>query len=234
MKIALLGYGRMGKAIEEIALNRGHQIVYRLDKDLEEGHLKWADVAINFSVPNAAVINIKAAFECSVPVVCGTTGWLDQQAEINTLCQAKKTAFLYASNFSVGVHLFFKLARFMAQLMIPHSADYKAQLTEIHHIHKLDAPSGTAITLAENVIDNSSYTQWTKTNPKENEFLINSLREGEVPGTHTLSYHSEIDAINITHEAYNRKGFAMGAVVAAEWIKGKTGIFTMDDVLNLS
>lgn len=234
MKIALLGYGRMGKAIEEIALDRGHEIVYRLDKDLEEGHLKLAEVAINFSVPNAAVANIKAAFDCSLPVVCGTTGWLDKQAEINSLCLAKKTAFLYASNFSVGVHLFFKLSRFMAQLMTPHEANYKAQLSEIHHIHKLDAPSGTAITLAENVIKNSSYTKWVKTNPKQKELPITSYREGEVPGTHTLTYRSEIDAISITHEAYNRKGFALGAVVAAEWIKEKTGIFTMDDVLNLS
>ncbi len=234
MKIALLGYGRMGKAIEEIALERGHEIVYKLDKDLEVGDLKTAEVAINFSIPDAAVANIKAAFDCALPVVCGTTGWLDQQEAINALCITKKTAFLYASNFSVGVNLFFKLSRFMGQLMAPHARQYKAHLTEIHHIHKLDAPSGTAITIAENVIDNSAYTEWTMKTPQENQLPIVSEREGEVPGTHTLKYQSAIDALSITHEAFNRKGFALGAVVAAEWIVGKTGIFSMEDVLNLS
>lgn len=234
MKIALLGYGRMGKAIEAIALERGHQIVYRLDKDLEEGRLADAEVAINFSVPQAAVLNIKAAFEAGVPVVCGTTGWLDQRAEIETLCETQKTAFLYASNFSVGVNLFFKLTRFLAQLMAPHSNNYHASLTETHHVHKLDAPSGTAITLAENIIQNSDYQKWTMETPQEAQLPISSIREGEVPGTHSITYTSEIDAIKITHEAFNRKGFALGAVLAAEWLAGKTGIYTMDDVLNLS
>lgn len=234
MKIALLGYGRMGKAIEKIAVERGHEIIYRLDHNLEEGTLQKADVAINFSVPQAAVENIKKGFDNELPVVCGTTGWLEELHIIENLCKAKKTAFLYASNFSVGVNLFFKLTRFLANMMQPHAAHYKASLNEIHHIHKLDAPSGTAITIAENIIDNSHYDQWSMEPKEENQLPIHSQREGEVPGTHIVEYESEIDSIKIIHEANNRKGFALGAVIAAEWIIGKTGVFSMEDVLNLS
>ena len=233
MNIALLGYGRMGKAIEQIALERGHQIVYFLDKDLEEGDIRQAQVAINFSIPSAAVTNIKMALEQQLPVICGTTGWLEHLTAIETLCKKKKGAFLYASNFSVGVNLFFKLTRSFAQLMAPQKA-YEATLTETHHIHKLDAPSGTAITLAEHLLEHSAYTQWTLGEAKEKQLAIKALREGEVPGTHSIEYRSEIDALRITHEAFNRKGFALGAVIASEWIVGKTGIFSMEDVLNLS
>ena len=235
MKIALLGYGRMGKAIASIAKERGHEIVAIVDPDIQEGTLIQAEVAINFSVPDAAVSNIKSALQIGVPVVCGTTGWLDQIAEIENYCQKQNSAFLYASNFSIGVNLFFSLNKKLAQLMHPHS-DYIAKIEEIHHIHKLDAPSGTAITLAEGVLDNSNYQKWVLEENKESnhELPIHSIREGEVPGTHSIHFQGANDLITIRHEALNRNGFALGAVVAAEWIVGKKGIFRMKDVLNLS
>lgn len=235
MKIALLGYGRMGKAIASIAKERGHEIVAIVDPDTQEGTLIQAEVAINFSVPDAAVSNIKSALQIGVPVVCGTTGWLDQIAEIENYCQKQNSAFLYASNFSIGVNLFFSLNKKLAQLMHPHS-DYIAKIEEIHHIHKLDAPSGTAITLAEGVLDNSNYQKWVLEENKESnhELPIHSIREGEVPGTHSIHFQGANDLISIRHEALNRNGFALGAVVAAEWIVGKKGIFRMKDVLNLS
>ena len=235
MKIALLGYGRMGKAIASIAKERGHEVVAIVDPDTQEGTLSQAEVAINFSVPDAAVNNIKSALKIGVPVVCGTTGWLDQIAEIEAYCQKQNSAFLYASNFSIGVNLFFSLNEKLAQLMHPHS-DYTAKIVEIHHIHKLDAPSGTAITLAEGVLDNSSYQKWVIEENKESnhELPIHSIREGEVPGIHSIHFQGANDLISIRHEALNRNGFALGAVVAAEWIVGKKGIFRMKDVLNLS
>lgn len=233
MKIALIGYGRMGKAIEKIAINRKHEIVCILDKNQTEGELSHADVAITFSIPSAAVENITKAFEAGVPVVCGTTGWLDQIEKIYALCKQKKSAFLYASNFSVGVNLFFKLNRVLAQLMQGHEKEYSALLEETHHVHKLDEPSGTAITLAEGMgEENPHYRKWTM-NPKEEGLPIKAYREGEVPGTHSITYASEIDQIQIEHKAHSREGFALGAVIAAEWINGKEGIFTMNDVLNL-
>ena len=235
MKIALLGYGRMGKAIASIAKERGHEVVAIVDPDTQEGTLSQAEVAINFSVPDAAVNNIKSALKIGVPVVCGTTGWLDQIAEVEAYCQKQNSAFLYASNFSIGVNLFFSLNKKLAQLMHPHS-DYIAKIEEIHHIHKLDAPSGTAITLAEGVLDNSNYQKWVLEENKESnhELPIHSIREGEVPGTHSIHFQGANDLITIRHEALNRNGFALGAVVAAEWIVGKKGIFRMKDVLNLS
>lgn len=235
MKIALLGYGRMGKAIASIAKERGHEVVAIVDPDTQEGTLSQAEVAINFSVPDAAVNNIKSALKIGVPVVCGTTGWLDQIAEVEAYCQKQNSAFLYASNFSIGVNLFFSLNKKLAQLMHPHS-DYIAKIEEIHHIHKLDAPSGTAITLAEGVLDNSNYQKWVLEENKESnhELPIHSIREGEVPGTHSIHFQGANDLISIRHEALNRNGFALGAVVAAEWIVGKKGIFRMKDVLNLS
>ena len=232
MKLALLGYGRMGKAIEKIALERGHQIVCKLDKDESEGRLEEADTAINFSVPDAAVENINKALKLSIPVVCGTTGWLDAYDEVTQTAQKNNTAFLYASNFSVGVNLFFKLNKILAKMMDPHK-DYKVSMQETHHIHKLDAPSGTAITLAEDIIDNSKLTQWKMDKEGPETVSIQSFREGEVPGTHTIKYQSNIDEISIEHKAHNRKGFALGAVIAAEWIANKKGIFKMEDVLNL-
>ena len=232
MKLALLGYGRMGKAIEQIALERGHEIVCKVDKNLREGKLHEADVAINFSIPDAAVENISNALDQAVRVVCGTTGWLDAYQQVAQKAQENNTAFLYASNFSVGVNLFFKLNKVLAQMMQPHK-EYKVSMEETHHIHKLDAPSGTAITLAEGIIENSDITQWKLDEEAKHSVIIQSLREGEVPGTHSIKYGSPIDDITIEHKAHNRKGFALGAVIAAEWIVDKKGVFKMDDVLNL-
>ncbi len=232
MKFALLGYGRMGKAIEQIALERGHEIVCKIDKNLTEGKLHEADAAINFSIPDAAVDNISSALNQGVPVVCGTTGWLDAYQQVTQIAQERNTAFLYASNFSVGVNLFFKLNKVLAQMMKPHK-EYKASMEETHHIHKLDAPSGTAITLAEGIIENSDLIDWKLGENAKDSLSIQSYREGEVPGTHSIKYESPIDDITIEHKAHNRKGFALGAVIAAEWMVGKKGIFNMDDVLNL-
>ena len=232
MKFALLGYGRMGKAIEQIALERGHEIVCKIDKNLTEGKLHEADAAINFSIPDAAVDNISSALNQGVPVVCGTTGWLDAYQQVTQIAQERNTAFLYASNFSVGVNLFFKLNKVLAQMMKPHK-EYKASMEETHHIHKLDAPSGTAITLAEGIIENSDLIDWKLDENAKDSLSIQSYREGEVPGTHSIKYESPIDDITIEHKAHNRKGFALGAVIAAEWMVGKKGIFNMDDVLNL-
>ena len=234
MKIALLGYGRMGKAIEQIAIERGHAIVALVDKNENQGNLSEADVAINFSVPDAAVANIKAAMEKQIPVVCGTTGWLEHLKEVEDYCTQNKSAFIYASNFSVGVNLFFKLNKILAKLMHPHKS-YTPQMKEIHHIHKLDAPSGTAITLAEGVFDQSEYTDWSidETNG-ETTLPITVERTGEVPGTHSIEYKSGVDSISIQHEAHSRQGFALGAVIAAEWIQNKKGVFTMNDVLDIN
>ena len=234
MKIALLGYGRMGKAIEQIAIERGHAIVALVDKNENQGNLSEADVAINFSVPNAAVANIKAAMEKQIPVVCGTTGWLEHLKEVEDYCTQNKSAFIYASNFSVGVNLFFKLNKILAKLMHPHKS-YTPQMKEIHHIHKLDAPSGTAITLAEGVFDQSKYTDWSIDETKGGTTLpITVERTGEVPGTHSIEYKSDVDSISIQHEAHSRQGFALGAVIAAEWIQNKKGVFTMNDVLDIN
>ena len=232
MKLALLGYGRMGKAIEQIALERGHQIVCKMDKDQSEGQLEGADAAINFSVPDSAVDNISKALHHSIPVVCGTTGWLDAYGEVTQTAVEKDTAFLYASNFSIGVNLFFKLNKILAKMM-RQNQDYKVAMEEIHHIHKLDAPSGTAITLAEGIIENSDLSQWKLEDNGPDTVSIQSFREGEILGTHSVKYVSPIDEITIEHKAHNRKGFALGAVIAAEWIADKKGIFKMEDVLNL-
>lgn len=233
MKIALLGYGRMGKAIEQIANERGHTIVAKIDKNENQGKLSEAEVAINFSIPDAAVANIKAAMEKQIPVVCGTTGWLEQLKEVEDFCLQNKTAFLYASNFSVGVNLFFKLNEVLAKLMHPHK-NYSAAMKEIHHIHKLDAPSGTAITLAEGIFDQSKYTDWSIDDTKGDITLpIAVERTGEVSGTHSIEYKSSVDSISIQHEAHSRQGFALGAVIAAEWIQDKKGVFTMNDVLDI-
>ena len=233
MKIALLGYGRMGKAIENIAKSRGHEIVAKIDKDQIKGTLEHANVAINFSIPDAAVNNIFSALSLKIPVVCGTTGWLEDLKKVTDFTTKNDTAFLYASNFSIGVNLFFKLNEQLAKMM-NNQSEYKVNIEEIHHIHKLDAPSGTAITLTEGIIENSKSSDWSLSTDKSDEIQIDAIREGEVPGTHTVTYESSIDAISIKHEAHNREGFALGALVAAEWIVGKKGIFKMNDVLNLS
>ena len=232
MKFALLGYGRMGKAIEQIALERGHEIVCKIDMNLAEGKLQRADAAINFSIPNAAVDNITSALHQAVPVVCGTTGWLDAFPQVTQTVMENNTGFLYASNFSVGVNLFFKLNKILAQIMHPQK-EYSVSMQETHHIHKLDAPSGTAISLAEGIIENSDLKHWKMNEGTKDSITIQSYRKGEVPGIHNVKYESLIDEITIEHKAYNRIGFAQGAVIAAEWIVGKKGIFKMEDVLNL-
>lgn len=231
MKIALLGYGKMGKVIERIALERGHEIVLKKDENNTFEGIETADVAIDFSVPMVAVENISAAFNAKVPVISGTTGWLDKFDDMAKLCYEQKTAFISTTNFSLGVNLFFQLNENLAKIMA-HFASYKVSMEEIHHTQKLDAPSGTAITLAEGVIKNSNYTGWALDTAANNILPITAVREGEVPGTHTVSYASGIDTIEIKHTAHNREGFALGAVIAAEWIVGKEGIFSMRDVLN--
>lgn len=231
MKIALLGYGKMGKVIERIALERGHEIVLKKDEFNTYEGLSNADVAIDFSVPMAAVDNISSCFHANVPVVSGTTGWLEHYDEIIALCKEKKGGFISSSNFSLGVNLFFELNDYLAKIMAPYTS-YSVAMEEIHHTQKLDAPSGTAISLAKGVIENSNYTNWTLDKPASNEIHIEAKRIADVPGTHTVTYHSEIDSIEIKHTAHNREGFALGAVIAAEWLAGKQGVFTMKDVLN--
>ena len=232
MKIALLGYGRMGQAIERIALERGHEIVIRKDMEPLTIDLSLADAAIDFSHPNAAFDNIVSCFDAGVPVVSGTTGWLDRFEEAKVLCSETKGAFLYASNFSIGVNLFFNLNAYLARLMRP-LKDYDVELEEIHHVHKLDAPSGTAITLAEGILEQSEKESWSLDKESRDDLFIGVEREGEVPGTHKVRYSSEVDSIEIKHTAHSRTGFALGAVVAAEWILGKQGVFGMKDVLDL-
>jgi len=232
MKIALLGYGKMGKVIERIALERGHEIVLKKDEFNTYDGLSTADVAIDFSVPSAAVSNISASFNNNVPVVSGTTGWLEHYDEMIALCNEKKCGFISSSNFSLGVNIFFGLNEYLAKIMKQFDS-YKVSMEEIHHIHKLDAPSGTAISLAQGVIENSNYDGWSLDEEQNNKIRIDAKRIGEVPGTHTVNYDSPIDSIEIKHTAHNREGFALGAVVAAEWLAGKQGIFTMKDVLNL-
>lgn len=233
MKIALLGYGKMGKMIESVAISRGHEIVARIGKgDIME--LNDAQVAIDFSIPESAFANITHCFKNNIPVVCGTTGWLGQYEEATQICRSEGGAFIYASNFSLGVNIFFELNKHLAQIMA-RLEDYQVSMEEIHHIHKLDAPSGTAITLAEDIIGNTSYRQWHLENrekPKAS-IPIAAKRIDEVPGTHHVSWSSPVDRIDISHTAQNREGFALGAVLAAEWLQNKTGVFTMRDVLNL-
>jgi 4-hydroxy-tetrahydrodipicolinate reductase len=233
MKIALLGYGKMGKVIERIALERGHEIVLRKSsQDSFEG-LANADVAIDFSVPDSAVRNISECFDTNIPVVSGTTGWLEKYNEIVTLCKAKNGAFIYGSNFSLGVNIFFELNDYLAKMMA-NIEQYKVSMEEIHHTQKLDAPSGTAISLAEGIIENSKYESWTLDEPKDNQIHIEAKRIENIPGTHSIFYDSIVDQIEIKHTAHNREGFALGAVIAAEWLADKKGIYTMKDVLSLN
>lgn len=233
MKIALLGYGKMGKVIERIALERGHEIVLKKDEFNTYDGLSTADVAIDFSVPTAAVSNISSCFNNNVPVVSGTTGWLEHFDEMIALCNEKQGGFISSSNFSLGVNIFFELNEYLAKIMSQFDS-YKVSLEEIHHTQKLDAPSGTAISLAKGVIENSNYANWTLDEAKNNnEIHIEAKRIGDVPGTHTVTYDSIVDSIELKHTAHNREGFALGAVIAAEWLAGKTGIYSMKDVLNL-
>ena len=235
MKIALIGYGKMGHAIEQIALQRGHEIVSVIDvnnqEDFTSDAFKSADVAIEFSMPAVAMDNYRRAFAAGVPVVSGTTGWLEHLPEIKEACKAGQT-FFYASNFSLGVNIFFALNKYLAKIMNDFPA-YDVRMVETHHVHKLDAPSGTAITLAEGLIDNiERKNKWVEgKDPAEDEIGICSVREGEVPGIHTVIYESDVDTISITHDAKSRMGFALGAVIAAEFTCGKKGFLTMLDML---
>ncbi|UOE41920.1 4-hydroxy-tetrahydrodipicolinate reductase [Chryseobacterium suipulveris] len=231
MKVALVGYGKMGKIIGEIAEKRGHEIVAKLNETPTAETLNNPDVVIEFSNPEVAFNNIKVCLENKIPVICGTTGWLEQKPEIEKIAQENNTSFLYGSNFSLGVNLFFALNEKLADLM-KNFSEYNVQLEEIHHTHKKDAPSGTAISLAEGIIKNDQrFSSWKLDETKGSELGIFAIREDEVPGTHSIFYRSEVDEIEIKHTAFNRNGFALGAVVAAEWIQGKTGNFTMKDVL---
>lgn len=238
MKIALIGYGKMGKEIEKIALSRGHEIGLIIDlnnqKDLTVQNLKKCDVAIEFTIPASAVNNYMICFDAGIPVVSGTTGWLDRKDEVYRACQEKNGTFFYGSNFSVGVNLFFELNRKLAELMAPRE-EYKVKMTEVHHTQKLDAPSGTAISLAEDIIAaNPRIEKWVNDQePGKGEFNIKSERVGQVPGIHTIRYESDVDFIEITHNAKTRRGFAFGAVLAAEYCLDHQGILSMKDLLNL-
>lgn len=233
MKIALLGYGKMGKEIEQIAIGRGHEIVLKKTESNSYDGLENADVAIDFSIPNAAVTNIRQCLENDIPVVSGTTGWLERYDEMAALTNKKNGAFLYGSNFSIGVNLFFELNKHLAKLIAPHKEEYRLYVKETHHTQKLDAPSGTAISLANDIIESSDYNRWTLEEAKDNEIQIEAIREENVPGTHNIIYTSEVDEIEIKHTAFSRYGFAFGAVIAAEFIAGRKGVFSMKDVLNL-
>lgn len=232
MNIAILGYGKMGKVIERLAKERGHIIVLKVTSEDKAYNLDNVDVAIDFSIPDSAVDNISKCLNSGVPIISGTTGWLESYDDMVKLCHEKKGTFLYASNFSLGVNIFFELNRTLAKLMqkLP---EYTVSLEEIHHTQKLDAPSGTAISLAKDICAHSDYDNWTLNVPKTNDIKITAKRIEDVPGTHEVTYKSDIDSIQITHTAHSRDGFALGAVVAAEWIYGKTGVFTMKDVLNI-
>jgi 4-hydroxy-tetrahydrodipicolinate reductase len=235
MKIALIGYGKMGKAIEKIALNRGHQVVATIDinnlEDFESEAFKSADVAIEFTRPDTAVENIRKCFKANVPVVVGTTGWNTEDV-MDELKKGNHTLFR-SSNFSIGVNIFMAVNKYLAKLMNRFD-NYNVEMTEVHHIHKLDAPSGTAITLAEGILENLDRKDaWTKeVESKPTDLAIKSIREGEVPGIHTIRYESEVDSITITHDAKSREGFALGAVVAAEFTAGKKGLLGMSDLFD--
>jgi len=235
MNIALIGYGKMGKEIEAIALKRGHNIVLKVDKDnlntVTEADYKKADVAIEFSTPDTVISNIKKCLNIQLPIVVGTTGWYENFEEIKKLCSLKSGSLFHATNFSLGVNLFFKVNAYLAELMNKYE-DYEVSMEEIHHIHKLDKPSGTAITLAEQVLKKLDRKKsWSITEKAKDILFINDIREGEVPGTHILKYHSDIDDIEIMHKAHSRKGFALGAVIAAEFLNGKKGIYSMSDII---
>jgi 4-hydroxy-tetrahydrodipicolinate reductase len=236
MRIVLIGYGKMGKEIERIAIDRGHQIVSKIDienpDDLISLTNKEVDVAIEFSNPVSAFSNIMKCIEKQIPIVCGTTGWLEKKDEVEKATQSFDSTFFYASNYSIGVNLFFKLNKQLAKLMQPH-AGYDIYTNEIHHIEKKDSPSGTAITIAEGIMSQyPNKNKWVNNEiPGADEIAIWSQRESTKPGTHIVKYISKVDQIEVTHEAFSREGFALGAVIAAEWILGKKGVLGMDDML---
>ena len=246
MKIVILGYGKMGQLIEKFALKRGHEIALIVDADNRESitaeDLAGADIAIDFSTPDAALANISLCFEADLPLVVGTTGWYEHLQEVKETCIEANQSLLYGSNFSIGVNIFFHINRLLAKAVNPYQ-QYDAQVEEIHHIHKLDAPSGTAITIAEGIIENSDLKKtWVnqvvgsedEIVNQPDELLIESLRIEEVPGTHTVLYSSEVDQIEFKHTAHNRDGFALGAVVAAEWLFGKTGFYQVTEIFDFN
>ena len=237
MNIALIGYGKMGKAIEEIAISRGHSVVVKFNSQnpLESSQLRTTDVAIEFSQPDLALKHIKLCADGQIPIVVGTTAWEEHLPEIINHIDKREASLIYSSNFSIGVNLFFEMNKHLARLMND-KTDYVASITEIHHTHKIDAPSGTAVTLAKDLISNHpTYSSWKLTGQSQNmeksDLPISAIREENVPGTHLISYTSEIDTLTIEHQAHNRKGFALGAVIAAEFIHKKQGVYTMSDIL---
>ena len=240
MKIALIGYGKMGKELEHVSLERGHQIVLKVDEqsfsDEDISILKQADAALEFSVPASAYSNIVTCFDAGVPVVSGTTGWLERMEEIKSECRKKNGAFFYAPNFSIGVNIFFELNRKLGALMNSQPA-YQPSVLEIHHVHKKDKPSGTAIKLADDILrSNTKLKSWKLEEQRtgaNDELVIIAERKDEVPGFHEVKYISDVDEISIVHNANSRKGFALGAVLAAEWLQGKKGTFGLSDMLNL-
>ncbi|KIX22017.1 dihydrodipicolinate reductase [Flavobacterium sp. 316] len=232
MKIALLGYGKMGKVIEKIALERGHEIVLKKGSNDSFEGLQNADVAIDFSVPSSAVLNISTCIENEIPIISGTTGWLEEYDKMVALCNSKNGSFIYGSNFSLGVNVFFELNEYLAKMMA-NLKQYNVSMEEIHHTQKLDAPSGTAISLANGIIKHTDYKNWSLETTDDENILINAKRIENIPGTHSVFYDSEVDQIEIKHTAHTREGFALGSVVAAEWLLGKKGVFTMKDVLGI-
>ena len=233
MKIALLGYGKMGKVIEKIAISRGHEIILKKDADNDTfAGLENADVAIDFSMPNIAICNISECLNTNTPIVSGTTGWNNDYQQMVDLCKAKNGSFIYSSNFSLGVNIFFELNDYLSKIMSKFD-DYKVSMEEIHHTQKLDAPSGAAISLANGIIANTNINNWTLSEATATELPIVAKRIENVPGTHSVFYNSDVDFIEIKHEAKNREGFALGAVIAAEYIHNKKGVFTMKEVLGI-
>jgi 4-hydroxy-tetrahydrodipicolinate reductase len=232
MKLAILGYGKMGKTIEALAVAKGHEVVFKKGSDFKDGKLADADAAIEFSIPEAAVGNITECLENNIPVVSGTTGWLSEYEAIEKLCKMRNGSFIYASNFSVGVNLFFSMNAHAAKLLAPWK-EYDVSIEEIHHTQKKDAPSGTAISIAEGIIKNSDKESWSMDTTSEKSIPVTAKREGDVKGTHTVTYASEMDTISLKHEAHSRDGFAKGAILAAEWLANKKGIYTMKDVLGM-
>lgn len=235
MNIALFGYGKMGKEIEAIALKRNHTVVLKIDKDnrsaITAADLGAADVAIEFSTPDTVLENIYTCLDAQLPVVVGTTGWNTELEKIKKQVIEKNGGLFYASNFSLGVNLFFKINTYLAELMNKYE-DYDVSMEEIHHIHKLDKPSGTAISIADQIIGKiERKKKWSIEDKSSDALFIKDIREGEVPGTHIVKYHSPVDDIEIMHKAHNRKGFALGAVIAAEFLQKKKGIFTMQDII---
>ena len=232
MKIALLGYGKMGKIVEKLAVKKGHTIVSRINQYSSKEEILKADIAIEFSTPQAAVSNIKFCLENDIPIVSGTTGWLAHYDKMIKLCENRNGSFIYASNFSIGVNLFFSINEYVSNLMESWK-DYQVSIEEVHHNQKQDIPSGTAVTLAEEIIRNSDKKNWELNGTEAENINITAKRKNDIKGTHIINYDSNIDTISIKHEAHSRDGFALGAILAAEWLADKKGIFTMKDVLQI-